>query len=252
MKIADIYDPILPSGESAEDNIFSNDLKELYDEIRRMIFDTKLVVSSMKTTLGSGGTTAAVKLAESMNDAFKMSLESVGWKPLESPGAAAPNAAVDWFKSKPTGRSYGVSQVGIGMEIQLGNNYQFNEDIKRLTETYLAGYIVAGVSIVASDILAEHKADRGAYFSDAKSKLDRHLESLAGARARRFPPIVIIGIEQDGYNEDQDGYFELQPVVLMHDEKGLQSKPVEPITNKGDPTIKKRWAAREERPTLDS
>ncbi len=246
MRIADIYDPTLPSGESAEDYIMSNDLKDLYDEIRRMIFDTKLVVSPLKTTSGrsgKAGITASVKLAESLNDAFKTALESAKWEPLVAPGATAANSTVDWFKAKPTGRSYGAEKAGIGMEIQMGNNYQFNEDIKRLTEAYLAGFTVAGVSIVASDSLAQHKADRGAFFSDARNKLNRHLESLSGARARRFPPIVIIGIEQDGYNGDPYGYFELQPVKLTYDARRiLHSKPNKLITNGNDATIRKRRA----------
>jgi hypothetical protein len=240
MLIADIYDPTIPQG-SAEECIISN-VKDFYDEIRRIIFDTKVIISPLKTVKGPGkGTTGAVALAESLNLAFKTALESCGWKPLQAPGAPSVHGLIDWFKEKPSGRKYGAEKLGLGLEIQFGNNYQFNEDIKRLSEAYLAGYIVAGVSLVASDKLAEYKADRGAFFSDAKSKLDRHLESLASAQARRFPPIVVIAIEQDGFNNELSGYFEITPVTVVRDQRGIMStKAMSIISNKGNPIITKR------------
>lgn len=240
MLIADIYDPPTPQG-SAEENIVSN-VKDFYDELRRIIFDTKVFISPLKTTKGQGkGTTGAWGLAESLNTAFKIGLESCGWQPLQSPGSQSPQSLIDWFKSKPTGRKYGGENVGLGLEIQFGNNYQFNEDIKRLSEANLAGFTVAGLSIVASDKLAEYKADRGAFFSDAKSKLDRHLESLASAGARRFPPIMIIAIENDGFNDDPCGYFEITPVKISRNQRSIiESKPEALITNKDNSIIIKR------------
>jgi hypothetical protein len=236
MLIADIYDPPTPQG-SAEEHMVSN-AKDFYDELRRIIFDTKVVISPLKTVKGQGkGTTGAWGLAESLNIAFKIALESCGWQPLQSPGAESPQSLIDWFKSKPSGRKYGAEKVGLGLEIQFGNNYQFNEDIKRLSEANLAGYTIAGVSIVASDKLADFKADRGASFSDAKSKLDRHLESLYSAQARRFSPIMIIGIENDAFNNDPCGYFEITPVKIVRNERNvIESKPETMITN-GDNKI---------------
>lgn len=237
MLIADIYDPPTPQG-SAEEHIVSN-AKDFYDELRRIIFDTKVVISPLKTVKGQGkGTTGAWGLAELLNVAFKIALESCGWQPLQSPGAESPQSLIDWFKSKPSGRKYGAEKIGLGLEIQFGNNYQFNEDIKRLSEANLAGYTIAGVSIVASDKLAEYKADRGACFSDAKSKLDRHLESLYSAQARRFSPMMIIGIENDSFNDDPCGYFEITPVKILRNERNvIESRPETTITNKDSKII---------------
>lgn len=237
MLIADIYDPLTPQG-SAEEQIILN-TKDFYDELRRIIFDTKVVISPLKTVKGQGeGTTGAWGLAESLNKAFKIALVSCGWKPLQSPGSTSPQSLIDWYKSKPSGRRYGAEKIGLGLEIQFGNNYQFNEDIKRLSEATLAGFTVAGISIVVSDRLAEFKADRGASFSDAKSKLDRHLESLHSAQARRFSPIIIIGIENDGFNDDPCGYFGVTPVKIFRDERNvIVSKPETMITNKDEKTI---------------
>jgi hypothetical protein len=242
MLIADIYDPQIQQG-SAEENIIP-DVKDFYDEIRRIIFDTKLVISPLKTVKGKGReTTGAWHLAESLNDAFEISLKSCGWHPLQSPGAKSPQSLIDWFKSKPSGRRYGAGNIGLGLEIQFGNNYQFNEDIKRLSEANLAGFTVAGISIVASDKLAEYKADRGACFSDAKSKLDRHLESLASAGARRFPPIMIIAIENDAFNNDPCGYFEITPVKISRDQRNIiESTSETMITNERNNVIVKRRA----------
>lgn len=250
MLIAEIYDPVPPHGGSAEENIMSNDLKDLYDEVRRIIFDTKVVISPLKTKKGSPtggkGTTGAVGLAETLNKALKIGLESCNWTSLQAPGSQATNSLIDWYKAKPSGLAYGPAKRGIGLEVQFGNNYQFNEDIKRLSEASLAGYIEAGVSIVSSDRLAAHKADRGAFVSDAKSKLDRHLESLAGARARRFPAIVIIGVEHDDYNGDPYGYFEITPVKVHLNARGvIETAPDKIMTNADHPTIKRRREARQ-------
>ena len=79
MLIADIYDPPTPQG-SAEEHIVSN-AKDFYDELRRIIFDTKVIISPLKTVKGQGkGTTGAWGLAESLNTAFKIALESCGWQ----------------------------------------------------------------------------------------------------------------------------------------------------------------------------
>lgn len=243
MLISGIYDPSPMPGFSAQENIMSNNVKDLYDEILQMIFETKVTISPLKTIKKGKDTTGAIKLAENLNKAFEIALGSAGWEKSKAPGGNAQNL-IDFYKSKPSGRAYGVKELGIGLEIQFGNNYQFNEDIKRLTEAYLAGSIVAGVSIVSSDLLSTHKADRGASFSDAKSKLDRHLETLVVAQAKRFPPIVILGVQHDSYNDDQFGLFEIQAVKLTRDDRNLlQIIPDIVLSNKDNRVIQKRHEA---------
>lgn len=237
MLIADIYDPPTPQG-SAEELIILN-AKDFYEELRRIIFDTKVILSPLKTVKGQGKeTTGAWGFAEALNTAFKIALESCDWQPFQSPGSDSSKCLIDWFKSKPSGRKYGAEKIGLGLEIQLGNNYQFNEDIKRLSEATLAGYTVAGISLVVSDKLSEYKADRGASFSDAKSKLDRHLETLYSAQARRFSPIMIIGVENDGFNNDPCGYFEITPVKIFRNERNvIESTNEKIISNQCSKTI---------------
>lgn len=242
MLIANIYDPPLRRALSAEESIMANNLRDFYNEIRRVILDTKVVISRRKTLKGKGrDTTGAPGLAAALNKTFKISLRSLEWSPLVAPGASASQSTVDWYKSKPPQVEYEKRGAGIGLEIQMGNNYQFNEDIRRLSEAYLADYTVAGVSIVPSDTLAKHKADRGASFSDAKSKLDRSLASMYAAHARRVPPIVIIAIQHDSYNDDPYGYFEIQPVTLSYEKGVLKAIPTpKKITNENARVILKR------------
>ncbi len=103
---------------------------------------------------------------ETLNDALGIGLESPGWKELKSPGDKTDKNALDWFKSKKPEVEYITTDLGVGLEIQFGNNYQFNEDIKRFTGAFLAGKVQVGISVVASDTLAKHKADREAFFSE--------------------------------------------------------------------------------------
>jgi len=246
MLIAQIYDPPIRQGLSAEESIMANDLRDLYDEIRLVIQDTKVIISKRRTIRGKGrDTTGAPGLASSLNKAFKKSLESLGWCPLVAPGATKFQSTVDWYKGRRSPVKYERRLLGIGLEIQMGNNYQFNEDIRRLSEAFLGGYTVAGISIVASDVLAKHKADRGAYFSDAKGKLNRNLALLYAAQARRIPPILILAVQHDGYNDDPDGYFEIQPVIYSREERVLKAtiSPAK-ISNRKHPVIVKRMKTR--------
>lgn len=215
MLIADIYNPLLLRGQmSAEESIISAGLIREYNQLRRIIFNTKLVISPRLTKKKGEKATAALGLAPALNNAFGIALTSAGWTPLKAPGGKDTHNLVDWYKARPSEIDYGPTELGLGLEFQFGNNYQVNEDIKRLSEAFLAGKTVAGIIIVPSNILARHKADRGAFFSDAKSKLRRHLNTLYISQARKIPPIQIIGIQQDGYNDDTFGYFELTPVKL--------------------------------------
>lgn len=229
MLIADIHNPPLIAGHSAEEIIMASGLAPLYDELRRMIFDTEVSISRRVTQKGKGrDTTGAPGLATGLNNAFKITLESAGWKPLPAPGGTS-RTLIDWHKTVEARVAYS-HKPGLGLEIQFGNNYQFNEDLKKLTEAFLSGQIEAGMVIVASDTLAKHKADRGAYFSDAKSKLDRHLGTFVAARALRIPPIMVIGIEQDQYNDTDDGTWEIVPVEFDEDEHGQKvTTPVDPL-----------------------
>jgi len=208
--IADIYNPPLLNGLSAEEIIFSSGMRPLYEEIRRMIFDTELIISPRITVKKGKDTTGAPGLAAGMNEAFKIALQSAKWAPFAAPGGAAHNL-IDWHKQIDPVVRY-APRSGIGIEIQFGNNYQFNEDIKRLSEAFFSGAIVAGISIVASDSLAKHKADRGASFSDAKSKLERHYQTMYAARAQSIPPLMIIGIEHNSFTEKHDGKWSIKPI----------------------------------------
>lgn len=224
MLIEDIYNPTLLVGYSAEERIMSSGLRPIYEELRRIIFDTKVIISKRETVKGKGrDTTGAPKLAAGLNKAFKIGLESADWEPLPAPGGDSRNL-IDWFKSVKPSVQY-APEPGIGVEIQFGNNYQFNEDLKRLTEAYLSGKMWAGISIVVSDKLAKHKADRGAHFSDAKKKLDRYLKTLYGTGAKDIPPLMIISIHHDGYNEKMDGSWEISPVALNREGEILETTP---------------------------
>lgn len=242
MLISDIYNPVLLQGTSAEEAIFASGLDDLYMEIRRVIFDTKVVISPRVTAKKGEGATAALGLASSLNEALGIGLTSLGWAGLKAPGGATHLNTVDWFKSKKPQVTYVPYELGIGLEIQFGNNFQINEDIKRLSEAFVARQIQAGVIITPSDVFAKHKADRGAFFSDAKSKLDRHYQTLYGSGARNITPIMIIGIQHDAYNNDESGYFEITPVHYSSTNGKLVATP-QPILNNAKITHKKSSAS---------
>jgi hypothetical protein len=217
MVIKNIYSPAVGAENSGEALIFRRGVGHLLDEIRQAILQSTLLISPRKTSTKSKegpGVTGNPELADRLNKGLGSSLLSLGWGPRKAPGAASYQANVDWFKSVPTKLSYGPTEIGIGLEAQFGNNFQFEADLKRLSEAVLAGHIVAGVSVVASDELAEYKADRGASFSNAREKLDRFLGLLTGVGAAIVPGFLLIGISHDGFTSAQNGSFQLSAPVF--------------------------------------
>jgi len=198
------------------------------DEIRQCILQAKLVISDKPTITTSGsGTTGVPGLASGLNNGLAASLRSLGWDQLRAPGAGGATAKVDWYKSIPSGISYGPPNIGLGMEAQFGNNYQFGADLQRLSEAIIDQSIIAGVCVVASDQLKKYKADRGAYFTSEKQKLDRLLALLIGSGAAILPGLVLIGIEHDsfGFEDRTDGLFTLE-APIFDGTLGIQAPPV--------------------------
>ena len=209
MVIKQYYSPKIAGELSGEELIFKRGLGGLFNEIRQSVLQNELKISNRKTAKKGKGATGNTGLADGMNKALAFSLESLGWSKRKAPGAKHIKAELDWYKDIPSTLSFGPKSIGVGLEVQFGNNYQFNEDIKRLFEHMLEGAIVAGVSIVPSDELAKFKADRGASFSDAKSKLDRELGVIVGAGAAIIPGFVLLGVSMDGFTGVADGKFTL-------------------------------------------
>jgi len=214
MVIKQYYSPTLPGDISGEALIFKRGVGTLFDEIRQSILQSELEISPRRTRKKGKGATGNPGLAEAMNNALGASLSSLGWTKRKAPGASEDRAEVDWYKSVQSPLSYGPQTLGLGLEIQFGNNFQFNEDIKRLSESVLEQSIVAGVCVVPSDELADYKADRGAYFSDARSKLDRQLAIYTGLGAATLPGFVLIGVGADHFTEVDDGLFKLTAPIF--------------------------------------
>jgi hypothetical protein len=59
------------------------------------------------------------------------------------------------------------------------------------------------------------------------------LKTLYSAQARRFSPIMIIGVENDGFNEDQSGYFEIAPVKIRKNERDVIETVSQAIISNG-------------------
>src|ERR1700754_3809326 len=132
MHIKHFYSPHVAGEMSGEALIFKRGIGQLFDEIRQCILKSKLIISHHQTVTTSGsGTTGIPGLADGMNKGLASSLRSLGWDQLKAPGATGQTAKVDWYKSLPTGISYGPQKIGLGLEIQFGNNYQFNADLQR-------------------------------------------------------------------------------------------------------------------------
>jgi hypothetical protein len=222
--IKNFYSPSAAGENSGETMIFKRGLGSLFDEIRQSVLKSHLLISPRKTTTSKRGKTGNPELADAINKALATSLSSLGWAPLKAPGASGSNAKLDWYKSMPSGIGYGPSKIGLGLEVQCGNNYQFEADLKRLHEAIIEGAIVTGVCIVASDELAEYKADRGAAFTSEKAKLDRYLTLLMGAGAAMLPGFVLIGVGADGFSSDNTGKFSLTAPVFDA-EHGPNSQP---------------------------
>jgi len=226
MVIKDYYSPEPPGAISGESLVFKRGIGHLLEEIRQSILQTRLIISPKLTKKKGKGATGSPGLAAALNKALGLSLTSLNWLPRKAPGATSSKAEVDWCKSVPSQLTYGPKRIGLGLEVQFGNNFQFNEDLKRLTEAMLEQSIAAGVSVVACDELAKYKADRGASFSDARSKLDRFLNVLVGAGAAIIPGFILIGVGQDGFTNKEDGLFQLTAPRFDPD-RGCQQKPIE-------------------------
>ena len=227
MQIKHYYSPRVAGDFSGEAMIFKLGVGQLLDEIRQSILQATLLISPTVTTTKAGsGKTGIQGLAKGLNEGLAASLGSLGWGPLKAPGAKSATARLDWYKSLPTGISFGPERIGVGMEAQFGNNFQFNADLQRLDEAMLDGSIVAGVCIVASDELKNYKADRGAHFSSEKQKLDRHLALLLGSGVARMPGYVLIGIEHDAFAFEDlgKGVFQLQ-APIFDPVAGVQAGP---------------------------
>ncbi len=208
---------------TSEEIIHRRGATQLINELKAVIRETKLSISDRKTTKskkGSKGKTGNPKLSDHLNKAFKVGLRSLGWEPKTAPGALHFSGQIDYFKEIPTNLVYGPQNIGIGVEVQFGNNYQTNEDYKKLAEFYITNEIIAGVEIVPSDLFSEYKSDRGSSFTDAKKKLIRFLQIYEGLGALEIPPILILGIEHDGFSSDPDGKFSLIPAELTIDDHG--------------------------------
>ena len=210
MVIKQMYSPAVAGEISGESLIFKRGVGPLFEEVRQTILMSKLYISPVKTKKKGDDATGNPQLSDRLNKGIAISLESLGWKKRQAPGATQERAELDWVKEVPSPLKYGPKAIGLGVEVQFGNNYQFNEDLKRLSEAILDHSIVAGVCVVASDELAQYKADRGASFSDSRSKLDRFLGILQGVGAAIIPPFVLIGVGHDGFTEVKDGKFLLE------------------------------------------
>lgn len=228
MNIKHYYSPRVAGDVSGEAMIFKLGVGQLLDEIRQCILQSTLIISPNVTTTKAGsGKTGIPGLAAGLNEGLAASLRSLGWGQLKAPGAKGAAAKVDWYKSLPTGISFGPERVGVGMEAQFGNNYQFNADLQRLNEAMLDGSIVAGVCVVASDNLRHYKADRGAYFTSEKQKLDRHLAVLLGSGVARMPGYILLGIEHDttGFEDKKAGVFQYR-APIFDPVQGVQAQPI--------------------------
>lgn len=196
MIIENIYAPEVYGEYSAEDIIFRRGTGDLFDELRTVIFSTHLAITDTPRRTNNNKTMLK-GLPQALNKAIGLALSSLGWQPRQAPGAASPKSASDWAKFHPSGLKF-MGDVGLAVEIQFGQHYQFNADVQRFAEAILEGKIVAGVSVVASDRLEQYKADRTACFSDAVEKLDRWLGIWAASGAILLPSIMIIAV---GYDE---------------------------------------------------
>lgn len=223
MIIKNIFSPKVSGEHSAEEIIFRRGVGELFVELRGVLLSTFLAITD---TPRISGKLQLAGLSNTMNKAIGHSLSSLGWQPRQAPGAAALQATADWAKFRPSGLSF-MPEVGIAVEVQFGNHYQFNADVQRLSESILEGKIVAGVSIVVSDKLAKYKADRSASFSNAKEKLERWLGIWSGSGAILLPSIMILGIEHDEFLDADTPTFFIKAPTYNLEETNRVLKPVD-------------------------
>ena len=214
MIIKNILAPKVAGEHSAEEIIFRRGIGDLYTELREVLLQTEVLITD---TPRQRNATQLSHLPDNMNRAIRESLRSLGWGPLQAPGAREAHSTIDWAKVKPSGLSW-MGDIGLAVEVQFGNHYQFNADVQRIAEAILGGTIIAGVSIVASDRFANYKADRGASFSNSKEKLERWLTIWSASGAILLPSIMILGVEFDGFIDEPDPSFRITYPVFDLDQ----------------------------------
>jgi hypothetical protein len=223
MIIKNILAPKVAGEHSAEEIIFRRGVGELYTELRTVITETEVLITD---TPRRGRQSQIPKLPTAMNKAIGESLRSLGWAPRTAPGATQRLATSDWTKFRPSGLKY-MRELGIAVEVQFGNHYQFNADVQRFAEAILEGKIVAGVSIVASDKFEKYKADRGASYSNSAEKLERWLGIWNASGAILLPSIMILGVEHDGFLDQATPGFTIRyPMYDLRQTSG-KMEPVE-------------------------
>ena len=222
MIIKNIFSPKVAGEHSAEEIIFRRGIGDLFTELREVLLQTEVLITD---TPRQDNKTQIPKLAENMNRAIQESLRSLGWGHLQAPGAAQAGSTIDWAKVRPSGLSW-MGDLGLAVEVQFGNHYQFNADVQRIAEAMLGGNIIAGISIVASDRFASYKADRGASFSNSKEKLERWLGIWSASGAILLPSIMILGVEFDGFFEQPSPGFRIAYPIFNLEETNGELKAV--------------------------
>lgn len=223
MRIANVYSPKVTGEHTAEEVIFRRGLGDLLTELREVILNTHLEITDtpqLKKKL------QIKKLSDTLNKALSISLHSLGWKPEVAPGTEKPQGTSDFVKFQPSGLAF-MGDIGLAVEVQFGNNYQFNADVQRFSEAILQGKVVAGISIVASDEFAKYKADRGTSFSNAKDKFERWLRIWAGSGAILLPSIMIMAIEHDKFIASTEPQFSIKSPIYDLEKTSGELKPVD-------------------------
>ena len=217
MIIKNYFSPKVAGEHSAEEIIFRRGIGHLYTELREVLLQTEVHITD---TPRASGKVRISSLADKMNQSIKESLVSLGWGPLQAPGSSQAQSTIDWAKVHPSGLNW-MGDIGLAVEVQFGNHYQFNADVQRIAEAILGGTIIAGVVIVVSDRFAEYKADRGASFSISRDKLERWLGIWSASGAILLPSIMILGIEFDRFfAQDTPGFHISGPVFDLEKTKG--------------------------------
>lgn len=214
MRIANLYMPSAGPAKSAEESIVVLGAYKLLEEIRDVIFRTKVLVSPIKTSKGGKGAKGATGnkgLTPMINRYLRYGLSHHGWGPHYARGALNKNKKIDWFKITPdpywSQREGGG--IGVGVETQFGNNFQAHGDIQRLQSAFNTFEIGAGLIIVPSDDLSAYLADRCANFSNTVSKLQQQIDTMVGARAFNICPIGVIAVSHDGFTTSPADPFTL-------------------------------------------
>jgi hypothetical protein len=234
MKISNLYMPSPGPAKTAEESIVVLGAYKLLEEVREVIFKTKVLINPTKTSKkgkgGAKGATGNKGLTPKINRFLKYGLSHFGWAPHYSRGALNKNKKIDWFKTTPdpywSQREGGG--IGIGVETQFGNNFQAHGDIQRLQAAFNTFEIGAGLIIVPSDDLSQYLADRCANYSNTVSKLQQQIDTMLGARAFNICPIGIIAVSHDAFTASLDEPYSLSSPWLP------ESGDVEDDENEGE------------------